>query len=276
MPTPQDESDHAPHVLEPRPARPPRSPARPPGDFGPFHRTIPMHPGELGSMKRTFDERFPPLSPEREQDAIEKWTRKTSTPKRPSVPKQVRPCTYLVGAEGSPLVKIGYTGGDPKARLASLQTGQPMTLSLLWSVDSNYEKWLHDRFAEYRVRGEWFDLTPLGDPVTVVKDAVASGFGRTEHDDLTPRPNMPVGLREENWHHWLNARIREKFYSRSFTFAEAAEAHNLPLEFVEKYGSRLAESGSLVVQRVSRNGQKVYQTRWDEGDRWALLGPRQQ
>ncbi|MFD0449326.1 GIY-YIG nuclease family protein [Streptomyces indonesiensis] len=82
------------------------------------------------------------------------------------------PTTYLVGMEGSPLVKIGFTSGDPKKRLASLQTGQPMKLSLLWSSEGDHESALHHRFAPHRVRGEWFDLTPLGDPVQVVEDAI--------------------------------------------------------------------------------------------------------
>lgn len=79
--------------------------------------------------------------------------------------------TYLIGAEGSPLVKIGYAT-NPKKRLASLQTGQPMQLTLLWSHPVDHEAALHERFAEYRVRGEWFDLTPLGDPVAAVQSAV--------------------------------------------------------------------------------------------------------
>ncbi|MEV6131766.1 GIY-YIG nuclease family protein [Streptomyces violaceusniger] len=87
------------------------------------------------------------------------------------------PTTYLVGMEGSPLVKIGFTSGDPKKRLASLQTGQPMKLSLLWSSEGNHESALHHRFAPHRVRGEWFDLTPLGDPVQVVEDAILPGRG---------------------------------------------------------------------------------------------------
>ena len=82
------------------------------------------------------------------------------------------PATYVIGIEGSPLVKIGYTSGDPKARVAQLQTGLPMQLTLLWSTFGDYEDELHDRFAAYRVRGEWFDLTPLGDPVKVVQATV--------------------------------------------------------------------------------------------------------
>lgn len=75
--------------------------------------------------------------------------------------------TYLVGIEGSPLVKIGHAK-DPRKRLRFLQTGHPMLLSLLWTYPVNYETALHDRFDHCRVRGEWFDLTPVGDPVAVV------------------------------------------------------------------------------------------------------------
>ncbi|MFJ3507831.1 GIY-YIG nuclease family protein [Streptomyces luteogriseus] len=81
--------------------------------------------------------------------------------------------TYLLGIDGSPLVKIGHTTASPKSRMASLQTGLPMQLSLLWSCEGDFESDLHVHFAAYRVRGEWFDLTPLGDPVDAVKAAVA-------------------------------------------------------------------------------------------------------
>jgi hypothetical protein len=79
--------------------------------------------------------------------------------------------TYLVAADGTHLVKIGIAK-DPMRRLKELQTGQPMELHLLWSVAGNYESDLHVHFGAYRVRGEWFDLTSLGDPIDVVKAAV--------------------------------------------------------------------------------------------------------
>ncbi|MFE9432369.1 GIY-YIG nuclease family protein [Streptomyces sp. NPDC006640] len=80
--------------------------------------------------------------------------------------------TYLIGIEGLPLVKIGHTTLSPKARMSNLQTGQPLQLSLLWSCEFDYEAELHVHFDAYRVRGEWFDLTSLGDPVNVVEAAV--------------------------------------------------------------------------------------------------------
>ncbi|WP_406123018.1 GIY-YIG nuclease family protein [Streptomyces canus] len=80
--------------------------------------------------------------------------------------------TYLIGIDGLPFVKIGHTTSSPEARIKSLQTGQPMNLHLLWSVAGDYELDLHCRFANYRVRGEWFDLSSLGDPVAVMEAAV--------------------------------------------------------------------------------------------------------
>jgi hypothetical protein len=136
---------------------------------------VAYRPAECGL--RSWDERFPPLSPERERQimASVKPPRAVKAPAR-------NPHTYLVGAEGSPLVKIGYTKGDPKKRLASLQTGQPMALSLLWAAPGDYEHALHQRFAEHRVRGEWFDLTPFGDPCEAVQAAV-------EELQSQPRPS---------------------------------------------------------------------------------------
>ncbi|MFJ1993110.1 GIY-YIG nuclease family protein [Streptomyces asiaticus] len=117
-----------------------------------------------------FEARFPSISPAQEPEELAKAARKNE-PRKATKPTKMR-CTYLVGIEGSPLVKIGFTSGAPMKRLKSLQTGQPMTLSLLWSTPGDHEDMLHERFAKYRVRGEWFDLTPLGDPVQVVEEAL--------------------------------------------------------------------------------------------------------
>lgn len=91
------------------------------------------------------------------------------SPKRKATSSKAH--TYLIAADGTHLVKIGIAK-DPARRLKELQTGQPMTLHLLWSVVGDYERDLHVHFDAYRVRGEWFDLTPLGDPVEVVTAAV--------------------------------------------------------------------------------------------------------
>ncbi|MFE6429337.1 GIY-YIG nuclease family protein [Streptomyces rochei] len=129
------------------------------------------------SVAATMEERFPPLSPERQATFLRGIFPNGEVPRQDKPGKRRRPTTpttYLIGIEGSHLVKIGYTGGDPRARLAALQTGQPMKLSLLWACPGNFEADLHLHFDAYHYRGEWFDLSPLGDPVVAVETAVAA------------------------------------------------------------------------------------------------------
>ncbi|WP_331728809.1 GIY-YIG nuclease family protein [Streptomyces canus] len=92
---------------------------------------------------------------------------------------------YVIGGPGLPYVKIG-TSGDPEARLRQLQSGSPVPLSVLWSTpgDTALERELHARFAAHRAHGEWFDLTPLGDPVSVVREAA--------REAALPAPALPA------------------------------------------------------------------------------------
>ena len=141
-----------------------------------YPRTLTVLVPETGEQPqaREWDSRFPALSEDQER-RVDAWlaARRAAVAVPTRKPRTATPHTYLVGAEGSPLVKIGYTSGSPAKRLASLQTGQPMALRLLWSIPVDIEGELHARFAAHRVRGEWFDLTPLGDAVAVVQAAAA-------------------------------------------------------------------------------------------------------
>lgn len=102
--------------------------------------------------------------------------------------------TYLIGAEGSHLVRIGYAE-DVQERLASLQVSQPTTLTSPWSCPGDYERALLQRFAAHRARGEWFDLTtPFGDPVAAVQAAVDEFMRQSGDDELDAE--MPGELRE--------------------------------------------------------------------------------
>jgi hypothetical protein len=67
---------------------------------------------------------------------------------------------YFAQNPHSGAVKIGYTGDDPVRRLASLATGAGCELSLLRCIDGGRrtERWLHERFADRRVFGEWFEF----------------------------------------------------------------------------------------------------------------------
>lgn len=70
---------------------------------------------------------------------------------------------YAIRAEGTSLVKIGYTKGPVEKRLKTLQTGQPFPLRVIATqqIDQNArqtEGWLHAFLKQERRRGEWFEL----------------------------------------------------------------------------------------------------------------------
>jgi hypothetical protein len=78
---------------------------------------------------------------------------------------------YLIGSPDSPLVKIGWSD-NPERRLRDLQSGSPVPLQLLAVFEGGYlvEAALHRRFADKRIRVEWFDLGP--NPVETVRPYV--------------------------------------------------------------------------------------------------------
>mgnify|MGYP001589202723 CR=1 FL=1 len=68
---------------------------------------------------------------------------------------------YIVQAEGTPRIKIGYTV-SPEVRLETLNTASPYPLRLLRTIKSHnalgLEQFLHQRYRAYRQHGEWFEL----------------------------------------------------------------------------------------------------------------------
>lgn len=65
-----------------------------------------------------------------------------------------------IGEDGP--IKIGFTQGEPLARIAALQTGCPWPIRLLGGVtgDVSDELALHQELAADSLCGEWFDPTP--------------------------------------------------------------------------------------------------------------------
>ena len=64
---------------------------------------------------------------------------------------------YFIQAGKDGPIKIGYSD-DPLARLEDLQTAHHEQLRLLMTIADNgtMEMQLHERFADLRIRGEWF------------------------------------------------------------------------------------------------------------------------
>jgi len=63
--------------------------------------------------------------------------------------------------DGLGRVKIGVTN-DVAKRLSSLKTGSSTDLSLIRFIEGagpKVEKWLHRRFKDQRIQGEWFEFS---------------------------------------------------------------------------------------------------------------------
>lgn len=109
---------------------------------------------------------------------------------------------YVIAPEESAVVKIGYTTNKPSFRLGNLQVGNPEQLVVRWAGegDEQLERHLHAVFKDYRLRGEWFDLSSFADPVQAVKDEIQKAserLGRGEallaagrHHNNAPRPDL--------------------------------------------------------------------------------------
>lgn len=72
-----------------------------------------------------------------------------------------RAYVYFIANRAQSAVKIGYSA-SPQARLSNLQTSTHNKLELLaaFEGDMQTERQLHQRFAAYRLTGEWFQLAP--------------------------------------------------------------------------------------------------------------------
>lgn len=67
---------------------------------------------------------------------------------------------YFIEAPEVGAVKIGYSE-EPLRRLTELQPHSPVLLRLVFAVKGTYadERSLHERFAGWRIRGEWYSTT---------------------------------------------------------------------------------------------------------------------
>ena len=72
---------------------------------------------------------------------------------------------YLVAADGTNLIKIGYTEGDIKDRIKQLQTGCPYKIYLVDAVTVRdgikFESELHEKMLKYKKNGEWYCIPDL-------------------------------------------------------------------------------------------------------------------
>jgi len=67
--------------------------------------------------------------------------------------------TYLMKDKCNNYYKIGVSK-NPKYREKTLQSEKP-TIEMVKVWDKNIESHLHDKYKRQRIRGEWFNLTPI-------------------------------------------------------------------------------------------------------------------
>ncbi|MER7050386.1 GIY-YIG nuclease family protein [Streptomyces jumonjinensis] len=110
---------------------------------------------------------------------------------------------YIIGSEGSSVVKIGRTV-DLERRIPALQTGSYLPLHVIWTCagDNGLETYLHHHFAKFKTHGEWFDFGQ-DDPVESVKAAIRNRVkpvpkARQEdrHESADPVPSLAVRMED--------------------------------------------------------------------------------
>ena len=91
---------------------------------------------------------------------------------------------YIAQCRNSGLIKIGCSQ-YPESRVQSLRLESGEEMVLLRTLDGAFltEKWLHKRFSESWVKGEWFRFNP--EMLTV--EVPPSVYLRFRHPELNPR-----------------------------------------------------------------------------------------
>lgn len=86
------------------------------------------------------------------------WQDLTLEPVYPRPGQQVG-WVYFIACKETQRCKIGFTKGDVEKRLKNLQTGAAGELRLIAMQPGtpDTERALHERFAEQRLHGEWFE-----------------------------------------------------------------------------------------------------------------------
>lgn len=96
---------------------------------------------------------------------------------------------YLLLDERSGYVKIGRAR-DPSARERTLQSENPCVLMIYRGpADASLENELHEEYAEFRVRGEWFNLSKT--QIDNIKARVEAASSTADLAPITNRPSPP-------------------------------------------------------------------------------------
>ena len=73
--------------------------------------------------------------------------------------KKHKPTTYTYLVQSMHMYKIGKTKNIDK-RLSKMRTDNPFGITLICASNQVDEDFLHEKMAEFRREGEWFELPP--------------------------------------------------------------------------------------------------------------------
>lgn len=111
---------------------------------------------------------------------------------------------YLIRARETDRYKIGLTTRHPEARLSELNSSQsPFPLELVdWFETDNVtddEGYLHEKFASYRVHGEWFEFDRKTLPIVrrEYQDDVGFSFPQLPRISLPALPELSLVSRDK-------------------------------------------------------------------------------
>ena len=147
---------------------------------------------------------------------------------------------YFLRAGTDGHVKIGWSRDDAslKRRIATLQTGQPLPLAVIRTIEAErwVEGWLHGFYAGVRAAGKWFAFQP---DMLFVRHPDAKPKRHSKPTPKTAIVHLPAGDLSETLHQW-RATLR-------LTQPVAAAALGVPLRTYQGWeGGREPEHPTLL------------------------------
>ncbi|MFI6448490.1 GIY-YIG nuclease family protein [Kitasatospora sp. NPDC050543] len=152
---------------------------------------------------------------------------------------------YLISSPHARPVKIGRSA-NPKVRLSNLQACSPVELRLLATFPGGprLEKHLHQRFADFRKHGEWFDFQKQ-DPLTIVTAAVAAYLPAERLPDrATPARPLSEVAEDILGHYKAEAPDGDRLWTNNLMLSKLAQTSPTT---AAKALKRLVAEGHLVV-----------------------------
>lgn len=146
---------------------------------------------------------------------------------------QPKSCIYFVYCNG--MIKIGQTASCPRKRMGELQVGcpYPLELAATWSMSAHMlnraERFLHQRFKDQQIIGEWFSVGPSA--LKAARAALVEHLGATQEPlpaikkNRKPRNNVHIDV-YEMWDS-IKIHINSDYHRRILTSAAISKRFKL-------------------------------------------------